>query len=126
MVLLIGGGLMINSILRLQRVNPGFETANLLTLQVHQLPEGASTCSGCRRRYGKGHAAGRRFLSTLLEKTAALPGVESVVVDDRAADTLCRGYSFSILGIPRRHPTKAASGIHPSEPERVPHAEDST
>jgi putative ABC transport system permease protein len=39
MVLLIGAGLMINSILRLRKVDPGFDSRNLFTMQI-QLPEG--------------------------------------------------------------------------------------
>src|SRR5712692_7399988 len=39
MVLLVGAGLMINTMLRLQRVNPGFDVRHVLTLDI-QLPEG--------------------------------------------------------------------------------------
>jgi len=101
MVLLIGAGLMINSILRLQRVNPGFETANLLTLQV-QLPEAGKYMQrvpgGDMERATPQVAA---FYQQLLEKTAALPGVESVASMTGLPTHFAEGYSFSILG----HPT---------------------
>ncbi len=66
-VLLAAAGLMINSLLRLQRVNPGFKTDHILTMQI-ALPVA---------RYAKDRpelTAG--FYQQLIERVQTLPGVE--------------------------------------------------
>jgi putative ABC transport system permease protein len=63
-LLLIGAGLLIKSFWMLQQVSPGFEAANLLSLQV-ALP---------RASYPEPHQQGA-FFKTLTERIAALPGV---------------------------------------------------
>jgi putative ABC transport system permease protein len=104
MVLLIGAGLMINSILRLQRVNPGFDTANLLTMRI-QLPEAGKYMQrvpgGDMERATPQVTA---FHQQLLEKTAALPGVESVGAMTGLPTHFAWRYSFSILGHPAPPP----------------------
>src|SRR6266436_4191830 len=104
MVLLIGAGLMINSILRLQRVNPGFNTANLLTMRI-QLPEAGKYMqrvpAGDMERATPQVTA---FHQQLLEKTAALPGVESVGAMTGLPTHFAWRYSFSILGHPAPPP----------------------
>jgi len=110
MVLLAGAGLMINTILRLQQVNPGFDPKNLLTMLV-QLPEGGKYL---QRVPGgdmeKTLPTVTAFNQQLVEKIAALPGVASSGIMSfiplRGAFT----FSFSILG----HPEPA--------PEDRPHA----
>ena len=70
-VLLAGAGLMINSLLRLQRVNPGFRTDRILTmhftLPAAKYPEDRPDLT-----------AG--FFQQLTERVKALPGVESAGV----------------------------------------------
>ena len=104
MVLLIGAGLMINSILRLQRVNPGFDTANLLTMRI-ELPEAGKYMQrvpgGDMERATLQVTA---FHQQLLEKTAALPGVESVGAMTGLPTHFAWRYSFSILGHPAPPP----------------------
>ena len=104
MVLLIGAGLMINSILRLQRVNPGFDTANLLTMRI-QLPEAGKYMQrvpgGDMERATPQVTA---FYRQLLEKTAVLPGVESVGSITGLPTHFAEGYTFSILGHPAPPP----------------------
>ena len=68
LVLLIGGGLMLKSFYRLQRVNPGVNANNALTMQV-SLP---------RRQYDDNQTIA--FYRQLLEKLQILPGVESAAV----------------------------------------------
>ena len=66
LVLLVGAGLLMRSFSRLTRVDPGFDSQNLLTVKV-QVP---------RTKYKDG-AAVSSFFQQLLEKIQALPGVES-------------------------------------------------
>jgi putative ABC transport system permease protein len=104
MVLLIGAGLMINSILRLQRVNPGFDSSNLLTMSI-QLPEGGQYMNrvpgGDMER---AMPAVNAFYKQLLERAAALPGVESVGSITGLPTRFSEGYTFSILGHPEPPP----------------------
>lgn len=64
LVLLVGAGLLVKSFGRLQDVDPGFSSANVLTTQI-ALPSS---------RYADGPARSA-FWSRLLEKAAAIPGV---------------------------------------------------
>ena len=98
MVLLIGAGLLINSILRMQQVNPGFDSSNLLTIRIG-LPEGGQYM---HRVPGgdmeQAMPAVNTFYKQLLEKVAALPGVESVGSITGLPTRFSEGYTFSILG----------------------------
>jgi putative ABC transport system permease protein len=67
LVLLIGASLMVRSFARLLQVNPGFQTQNILTMQV-TLPY---------LKY-KDPPMSRNFYQQTLEKVKALPGVQSV------------------------------------------------
>ena len=66
-VLLVGAGLMIRSILRIRQIEPGLRPQNLLTAKI-SLP---------REKYGDA-AAANRFYEQVLERVGSLPGVESV------------------------------------------------
>ena len=100
MVLLVGTGLMINSMIRLHRVDPGFDTSNLLTMTI-QLPEGETYVErvpgGDMERVKPGVTS---FYERLLERVAALPGVESVGSATGLPVGFSEGYTFSILGRP--------------------------
>jgi putative ABC transport system permease protein len=67
LVLLIGAGLMVKSLLRLQEVKPGFEPAHLLTMRI-ALPA---------TKYEK-FTQSRAFFEQLFDRLAARPDVESV------------------------------------------------
>jgi predicted permease len=102
MVLLVGAGLMINTLLRLRQVNPGFDSTNVMTMQVN-LPEGGKYLEripGGDMEKPTPQAAA--FHQQLLEKVAVLPGVESVGMISRLVGSEDR--SFSILGHPAPSP----------------------
>ena len=100
MVLLVGAGLMITSILRLQKVDPGFDAANLLTMQI-RLPEGGKYMQrvpgGDMERASPQVTA---FHREVLDRISSLPGVESVASATGLPMHFSEGYTFSIL----RHP----------------------
>jgi putative ABC transport system permease protein len=66
LALLIGAGLLLNSFVRLQRVDPGFDSRNVLTMQL-SLPQ---------PKYSTG-AQMESFHRQMLERVEALPGVEA-------------------------------------------------
>jgi len=66
-VLLIGAGLLVRSLLRLQHTNPGFNAQNVLTFRI-DLPD---------KKYPTPEKAAQ-FFSQLEAQTSNLPGVESV------------------------------------------------
>ena len=70
-VLLAGAGLMINSLLRLQRVEPGYETENILTMQL-ALPRAKYPDSQPEQAVD--------FYRQLVERVKALPGVRNAGV----------------------------------------------
>jgi putative ABC transport system permease protein len=69
LVLLVSAGLLINSFYRLLRVNPGFNTQNLLTME-YRLP---------KNRYAKGEQQWN-FHREVVERVSRVPGVESAAV----------------------------------------------
>ena len=66
LLLLCGAGLMLRSFMRLNRVNPGFESEHLLTMKI-ALPSGA---------YARSEQTAAYF-ARLLERVQTLPGVQS-------------------------------------------------
>lgn len=97
MVLLVGAGLMIHSIMRLRQVNPGFDPRDLLTFEF-DLPEGGSYVQ--RVHGGDIERATPQvvaFYSQLLERVSAIPGVTSVCI---VSPMGVFERTFSILGRP--------------------------
>ena len=63
MVLLVGAGLMISSILRLQQVKPGFDASNVLSMDFQLAEGGKYVEQNPWRRHGKSAAASHGLLS---------------------------------------------------------------
>src|ERR1700730_2077804 len=105
MVLLVGAGLMMSSILRLQGVRPGFDARNVLSMDF-QLAEGGKYV---QRIPGgdmeKVLPAATAFYQRLVEKVSALPGVESAALIGALPTRCCaQSWTFSILGHPAPSP----------------------
>ncbi|MHC4165567.1 MAG: ABC transporter permease [Planctomycetota bacterium] len=66
LVLLVGAGLMVQTVVRLLRVDPGFDTRNLLEFRIDPPLS----------RYGRGRAV-RVFYEQLSDRISSLPGVQS-------------------------------------------------
>jgi predicted permease len=101
MVLLVGAGLMINSLLRVLLPSPGFDPANVLTMTV--------LFPGTGGRYlekSPGKPMERispkvtAYHQQLIEGVSALPGVESVGMITMLPPLGAGGRTFSILGRP--------------------------
>jgi putative ABC transport system permease protein len=106
MVLLVGAGLMINTLLRLQQVDPGFDSKNIVTMEI-SVPEGGKYLE----RVPGGHMEKASPLVTvfhqqLLEKAALLPGVESVGLTSGVPTHWAEQPTFSVLGHPAPPPDK--------------------
>ncbi|HTT65822.1 MAG TPA: ABC transporter permease [Bryobacteraceae bacterium] len=102
MVLVVGAGLMINSTLRLQRVDPGFDPANVMSFDL-SVSEGAPYVE--RLPGGDIERATPRvtaFYRQLLEKVTSIPGVESA----GSITPFDFGYTFLVLGRPAPAPDK--------------------
>ncbi len=122
MVLLVGAGLMINTVLRLKQVNPGFDASHLMMAGT-SLPEGGKYVS--RVPGGdmeKTSPLVTAFYRELLESITAIPGVQSAGIMSQNP----RGATFSIMGRPvpaaERRPNAANAEVSPSffETLRVP------
>jgi putative ABC transport system permease protein len=111
MVLLVSAGLMINTMLHLQRVNPGFDYNHLLTMDI-QLPEGGKYLE--RVPGGdmeKTLPAVTAFYQRALEKLQGHVGIESAAVIGALPMRCCpEFYSFSIIGHPVPTPENRPQG----------------
>lgn len=122
LVLLVGAGLMINSVLRMQQVNPGFDPANVINFDlsvaegapyVERLPDGDIE---------RATPLVSAFYRQLLDKVTAIPGVESA----GTVTPFGFGYNFSVLGCPLPPPDKMPiTGYKEIKPHFVPNVENS-
>jgi len=94
-LLLVGAGLMVRSVVQMQGVDPGFDPRGRLTV-AFGLP---------RARYPD-HAARRRFYDRLLQESRALPGVADVgLVSNLPLTNDVNQLNFSIEGRPQKSTT---------------------
>lgn len=93
-VLLIGAGLLIRSLVQLQNINPGFDAHNVLTMRV-DLP---------REKYPNPEKAGN-FFAQLEDRVQGLPGVETVgLITELPLSGQPNDVPFSIEGRPPASP----------------------
>jgi predicted permease len=101
MVLLVGAGLMINSLLRMLLPSPGFDPANVLTMTVLFPPTGGKYLE---KRPGEPmeriSPKVTAYHQQLIEGVSALPGVESVGMITMLPPLGSGGRTFSIVGHP--------------------------
>ena len=99
MVLLVGGGLMINSLLRLALPSPGFDPTNVLTMTV-KFPEtgGKYLQKTPGKTLEKISPKVTVYHKLLIEGVSTLPGVESIGMITMLPPTGCGGRTFSVLG----------------------------
>ena len=112
MVLLVGAGLMINSLLRVLLPSPGFDATNVLTMAVN-LP--GNDMKYVEKIPGKDMEKitpkATALHQQLLERAAALPGVESVGMISIIPPLGAGMRSFSILGHPAPSPDNRPEGF---------------
>lgn len=90
LVLLVGAGLLIRSLIRLQSIDPGFHTDNLLTARI-SLPLSKYT-EGSQRT---------QFFKQIVEKFSRMPGVQSAgAISFLPFGSTGAATSFSIIGRP--------------------------
>jgi putative ABC transport system permease protein len=93
LMLLIGAGLMVKSLWRLQNVQTGFETRNLLTMQLSYTARPGET------------ERARSFFTELEEKIKATPGVESLTLSSGLPFLGASEDSTWVKGRPKAKPT---------------------
>jgi putative ABC transport system permease protein len=102
LVLLVGGGLMIRSFLRLQSVDSGFNPRNVLTMIV--------SLAGSEHSTGPKRVA---FFNQLLERVESLPGVESAsAINHLPLVGDIWGLGFTIEGRPAPLPGERPVGVY--------------
>ena len=96
-MLLIGAGLLVRSLIELQKVDPGFNSNNILTLSI-ALPE--------QKYEAEGKAA--NFFQQLETRVASLPGVESVgLITELPLTGQLNDISYTVEGRPPVSPDAA-------------------
>jgi putative ABC transport system permease protein len=100
MVLLVGAGLMINTVSHLSAIDPGIDPRNILMADI-SLPEGDKYVE---RLPGGGMEkwtpAVEAFRRNLLQKLATIPGVEAAASATTGPTGISRAFTFKVLGRP--------------------------
>jgi len=96
-ILLIGAGLLVRSLIALQKVNPGFDANNVLTLRVDLPP---------KKYLGEGKSA--NFFQRLETQVASLPGVQNVgLITELPLSGQPNDIPFTVEGRPPVSPDQA-------------------
>jgi predicted permease len=105
MVLLVGAGLMINTILHLKQVDPGFDAKNAIAMAIRVPEQGGKylvRVPGGDMEKPLPRVA--EFYQQLVGKVAALPSVEAAGIMSSLPTRGSEQFSFSILGKPAPPP----------------------
>jgi putative ABC transport system permease protein len=108
LVLLTGAGLLVESFVRFQRMDPGFRSAGVLTAQIAFTAE----------RYPTAERQ-QQFLQTLIERLAAQPGTEAASVSGGVPGwTVRAGIPLDVVGDPAPDPShKPVSLFNAASPD---------
>lgn len=102
LVLLVGAGLLIQSFRRLQEVDLGFDPRNVLTMRLF-LPESKYSTAG----------QSQLFLDQVLQRVAALPGVQAVGTTTQLPMRGGGDTYFTIEGRPFKNPNQRVTAFNP-------------
>jgi len=117
MVLLVGAGLMINSLLRMLLPSPGFDPKNVLTMGVNFPGTGGKYLEKSPgKRMERIPPKVTAYHQQLIEGVSALPGVESVGMITMLPPLGSGGRTFSIVGhpAPDKRPFLGFNEVSPS------------
>ena len=103
MVLLVGAGLLVQSFRQLQKVDPGYDPTNVLTMRLF-LPES---------KYREPNQAGA-FVDQVLTRVAALPGVKAVGTTTQLPLRGGNDTYFKIEGRPFADPNQQVTALNPA------------
>jgi putative ABC transport system permease protein len=116
-VLLVGAGLMMNSLVRLSRSDPGFDSRNILTAEI-TLPEGKYVRMAPGSVMKEVSPQATQFWRRLLDALSATPGVGSVAMIGQIPTRWLEPRTFTILGAAtaaeESRPTAGYSEMTPS------------
>jgi len=103
LMLLVGAGLLMRSLHRLVTVDPGFQTKNLLAFQIHLGWDHPSDSVMRENLYRQ-----------IVERVAALPGVESAGAASSLPMRRAEGFPFTIKGRPEPAPRERPGALYKS------------
>jgi predicted permease len=105
LVLLVGAGLMMNTVLRLQRVQLGFNPENVLTMEIF-LSEAQHVTHIPGGFLKKVNPRATRFYQQVLERIQGLPGVKSAGMISLVPPGWMEARTFTVSGRPAPDPEK--------------------
>jgi putative ABC transport system permease protein len=114
MVLLVGAGLMMNSVLRLQSVNPGFDARNVLTMEIFLA--GRHYWQPAEHLFKKVSPEATLFYQELLSRIERLPGVQSAGMIGQLPTRYLEDRTFRIEGQPATEGQRPATGFDQVNP----------